>query len=187
PGGCPGGGARGRPGRFFLRRPPPPAAKPPPGAAATEMRWPELHAATRGLTFAVDQSYRDNRLRVISVAPRDPELLRATYVRAQGAYQRFLEGERVGVPPSRRPLNLGIVPAAVLPYLHRFPDTKRNATTRYEPVDATLYLADLPGFEREDLPGGLALHFCPVVASMSVARCQSLADGFEKTFRSSTQ
>jgi len=78
------------------------------------------------------------------------------------------------------------VPAAFLRDPQRFADTTPDASTRYEPREATLLVADLPGFEREDLPAGLALHLCPLVSALPAQRCQSLADGFDKAFRATS-
>src|SRR5262249_16308937 len=137
-------------------------AAPAPKAAAPADRWPEPHASTRALTFAVDKMYPEARVRVLSVARRDPDALAGVYVRARAAYLAFLrqrEPERTANP---RPLNLVIVPAAFLRDAARFADATPQAASRYEARDATLLLADLPGFEREDLPPGIALHLCPV-------------------------
>jgi serine/threonine-protein kinase len=151
--------------------------------ASNEPRWPEPHAAVHELHFAVDQKFPDARLRVMSVAQRNPEGLRDTYVRAHKAYEDFVQ-RSYHVSANRRPLNLVVAPAVFLRDAKRFAGATPDTSTWYEPREATLYLADLPGFEREDLPGGIALHLCPL--ALSAERCQATADAFEKVFRTSS-
>jgi hypothetical protein len=150
---------------------------------ATEPHWPEPHKATRDLKFAVDQQYPEARLRVMSVATRNPDTLRDIYVRAHKAYDDYVQ-RSYHVSANRRALNLVVVPAVFLRDAERFAGATPNTSTRYEPREATLYVADLPGFEREDMPGGIALHLCPL--ALSTAVCQSTADAFEQSFRASS-
>jgi predicted Ser/Thr protein kinase len=149
-------------------------------AGASEPRWPEPHAGTKDLHFAVDQSYPEARLRVMSVAQRNPDSLRDVYVRAHKAYEDYVQ-RSYHVSANRRPLNLVIAPAVFLRDNKRFPEATPDTSSRYEAREATLYLADLPGFEREDLPAGIAFHLCPL--ALSIERCRETADAFEQSFR----
>jgi hypothetical protein len=131
----------------------------------------------------VDKSYPEARLRVMSVAQRNPDSLRDVYVRAHKAYEDYVQ-RSYHVSANRRPLNLVVVPAVFLRDGERFAGATADTSTRYEAREATLYVADLPGFEREDLPGGIALHLCPL--ALSTERCQATADAFEQSFRAAS-
>jgi serine/threonine-protein kinase len=148
--------------------------------AVNEPRWPEPHVATHDLKFQVDQSYPDVHLRVMSVATRKPDTLRDVYVRVHKAYDDYVQ-KAYHVSANRRPLNLVIAPAVFIRDASRFVGATPETSTWYEAREATLYVADLPGFEREDMPGGIALHLCPL--ALTTKDCQSTADSFEQSFR----
>jgi serine/threonine-protein kinase len=152
------------------------------GAATTsaEPRWAEPHKSLRELEFAADHTYPEAKLRVLSVAPRNTDGLRELFMSVRDSYQGYLARESKGAA-SRRPLNLAVVPAVFLRDTNRFADATPKASIRYSALEATLFVADLPGFEREDLPVGIAWHLCP--STLSNKECQALADGFEKQFR----
>jgi hypothetical protein len=142
--------------------------------------WPPPHAHLRTLASAVDEKYPDVLLRVVSTTPRDPKPLRDQVVAARALYPEFLKAEGVKAEMVARPLNLAIVPQAFLNRADLWPDVKPGSDypTRYKAQDATLYIADTPGFESSDLTYGIGLHLCAPLP-LSDAQCADLADRFE--------
>jgi hypothetical protein len=134
------------------RSEPPDAATPP---APAEDDWPAPFLLPE-LTFAVDQRFEAERLRVLSVAPRPAAEIRDRFVAAQDRFFDLLERAGAGAV-TRQPLNVVIVPREVM--CDRRLDEKGAVRPGCEDSgmflrfrDRTAYLADLP----ERLPVNLA-------------------------------
>lgn len=119
---------------------------------------------------------------MVSVRERDADELAAFYQRARGAYGAFLREEGINLKVLVGPLNLVLVPQAVLNSKEHWSGVKPNVDypTRYLAPASTLYVRDDPSARKTDLPYGLALHFCARVAQLSNRRCLELAGAFEK-------
>jgi len=155
------------------------------GSGPRKSRWPPPHALARRLTLKVDRTYGPpDRLRVMSVIPLDPDQMLATYRKARTAYQAYLKSEGIDLAFVIGPLNLAIVEQEVLNSADHWPDVKPNTDypTRYQAMEATLYVRCGAGFQRTDLPYGLALHYCARIVRLSNDRCLELAEGFEHYF-----
>jgi serine/threonine protein kinase len=175
-------GAAGVAGVLLLRKPPPaPVVKKPPPAAPA---WPPPHALLRTVQTAVDEKFADLGVRIISTSARDPKPLADAVVHARAILPAFLKGEGVTAEVPMRPLNLAIVPQALLNRPDLWPDSKAGTDypSRYEMRDATLYVADVKGFETRELPGGLALHMLAPVKQLSNEQVYDLADRFERYY-----
>jgi predicted Ser/Thr protein kinase len=80
------------------------------------------------------------------------------------------------------PLNLAVVPQSILNAPDLWPgySIKPESTypSRYVDARRTLFIADTPGFERRELPYGVALHVLTPVAALSDADVADLAEKF---------
>jgi hypothetical protein len=146
--------------------------------------WPEPHAVARARTWKLDRRYADVQLRVLAPGEQDPEALREVYRRAQHAYRAYLSDEGMSFDFPIGPLNLAVVPQALLNDARLWPQTKPNVDypTRYLAPSATLYVHDGPNMAQTDLVFGLGLHFCALISQLSNDRCMELAEGFEARF-----
>ena len=159
--------------------------KPTQSKAAT---WLVPHAVA-GETLATDETFKADGVRVQSTEKRDPELVRDAYRNVLGDLRTFLATSEV--PAARAlaakfaapPLNLVIVPQALLDTPSLWPDFKLSANStyasRYLPAKRTLFVNDSPGFARHDLPYGVALHVLTPVQSLSNDDILQLAEKFE--------
>jgi hypothetical protein len=170
------------------RAPKPPAMKAVvvhPRAAADA--WP-APPTLPGLALAADQNFAPDLLRVQSAAPRDARALaslRDRYLAIRRALGEFLKTSTV--PEARAaaeapapPLNLVLVPQAILNQPALWPgfvvDPGNDYPSRYLAEKRTLFMADTRGFEREELPYGVALHvLAPRLADRD---CLALAEKF---------
>ncbi|MCK5798790.1 MAG: serine/threonine protein kinase [Deltaproteobacteria bacterium] len=143
--------------------------------------WPPLHRVAKKLHFRTDQRFPKLHLRLLSVAKRDAPTLAAYYAKARGAYTTFLRGEGIPFAVEVGPLNLFFVPQAVLNSKTHWSGIRPGVDypTRYLAPARTLYVQDGKGALDNDLPYGLALHFCARLAQLSNQRCLDLAGGFE--------
>jgi hypothetical protein len=121
------------------------------------------------------------------------------YADIEAALRRFLAEAELRSPPATaavralaakkpRPLNVVIVPQSLLNKPELWPDyvidPKSTYPSRYVPNRATLFVADTPGFERKELPYGVALHALAPVAELSNEDCLLLAEKFEAYYLS---
>jgi hypothetical protein len=89
------------------------------------------------------------------------------------------------------PLNLVIVPqkqlddAALWPGVPTNPDSTYGS--RYIDAKRTLFVNDTKGFERQDLPYGVALHVLYPVAALSSEEILRLAEKFEQDYNSKSR
>ncbi|MBK8482731.1 MAG: serine/threonine protein kinase [Proteobacteria bacterium] len=144
-----------------------------PARSAASVVWPPLHAVARGLRWSVDE--RKGDLHLLAQAPVDVAALEALCSGAHRAYVAFLRREGIDLPVPRRPLHLVLLPRAL------FAAHQSWSSPRYEAMSSTLYISTArPDFQRSDLPHGLALHYCAVLAQLSNERCLELAEGFER-------
>jgi len=170
---------------------PPPAITPPASGSKplhVAPRWPVPHSVA-GETVATDQTFKDDALRVQSVHARDADAVRAAYRDVLGALRDFLAAS--DLPAARTvaadfkapPLNLVIVPQATLDAPTLWPEYPLSADktypSRYVAPKRTLFVNDSAGFERRDLPYGVALHVLTPVAALSDADIVRLAEKFE--------
>jgi serine/threonine-protein kinase len=171
--------------------PPPPVAVAPSGttaAAPRPARWPVPHAVA-GQTLATDETFKDDGVRVQSVAKRDAAAVRDAYRDVLARFRVFAAGSTLAPMHALAadfhpaPLNLVIVPQAMLDTPALWPDFELSADrtypSRYVPTKRTLFVNDTGGFERRDLPYGVALHVLAPVAAISGADILRLAGKFE--------
>ena len=170
-------------------------APPPSGATAKPkpMTWPLPHAIA-GEVVATDEKFDGDGLRVQSTAKRDA-------VRVRDDYKQILTALRAWLPstdlaPARAvakefrvpPLNLVIVPQAQLDDGALWPGMPTNPGStygsRYVDAKRTLFVNDTKGFERRDLPYGVALHVLNPVAALSNEDILRLAEKFEQDYNS---
>jgi tRNA A-37 threonylcarbamoyl transferase component Bud32 len=158
----------GRGGGRRESRPRPAAAAPVAPAA-----WPEPHLVP-GLEFALDRRFDAERLRVLSVAPRDAEEVRDLALRAQRDFMASLSAHGVSGPVVAQPLTIVVVPQARMCDRRVYergqaPPGCESLPSWYRPLEKTLYLTDEPGF-------------APRLAfAVAVGMClHSRADGCEK-------
>jgi tRNA A-37 threonylcarbamoyl transferase component Bud32 len=119
-----------------------------------------------GLEFAVDRRFDADRLRVLSVAPRDAEEVRRVAVRAQRDFAASLRARGVSAHVEAQPLTIVMVPQARMCDGRVYergqaPADCESRTFWYRPLDRTLYLADEPGFAPHlafAVAGGMCLH-----------------------------
>jgi serine/threonine protein kinase len=159
--------------------------RPRPGPPA----WPAPHALLRTLPVQLDERFPDAAVRVIALEKRDPRPLAEHVARARALFPAFLKQEGIAAEVQLRPLNLAVVSPALLNRPDLWPDVKKGSefTTRYFPVDATLYVADAKGLEQNDLPYGLALHFCAPIQSLSNDQIDDLAERFARYYAAHTK
>lgn len=187
-------GAAGIGGWLLLHPRPSPIGPPEIAAAegphpAAAPAWPPPHAVLRQFTLAVDERFPEGAVRILSMSPRDSRSLHERVLTARKLFPSFLAEESIHPDPSEmaaRPLNLAIVPQSMMNRADLWPDFNLKAGTdypsRYSAISATLYVADATGFERRDLPYGLALHFCAPMKRLSNEQCLDLAEKFERYF-----
>jgi hypothetical protein len=152
------------------------------------MRWPLPHAVA-GETVATDETFKDDGLRVQSVKRRDAAAVRDAYRAILGELRAFLA--TADLAPARAlaadfrppPLNLAVVPQSILDAPALWPEYSLSADntypSRYVPSKRTLFVNDSSGFERRDLPYGVALHVLTPVAALSDSDIVHLSEKFE--------
>jgi len=130
-------------GHERARRAAPPPAQP--VRAAQGAGWPAPHLVP-GQSFAVDQRFDGDRLRVLSVEPRDAADVRSMALAAQRDFASSLAGDGVVGRVAPQPLNIVIVPQAAMCdgriyERGRPPAGCESAESWYRPREKTLYLA----------------------------------------------
>jgi eukaryotic-like serine/threonine-protein kinase len=162
------------------RRTPPPA----PASTARDPDWPAPHLIP-GLRFAVDQRFDGDRLRVMSVAPRDAAEVRSLVLAAQREFAASAAAGGVNGPVLPQPLTVVIVPQATLcdrriDERGRPPAGCESAGSWYRPREKTLYLAD----DESDLASRLAYAVAVGMCLHSdAAGCDEAARLFEPSER----
>ncbi|HWE28273.1 MAG TPA: serine/threonine-protein kinase [Polyangia bacterium] len=162
----------------------------------TKMTWPLPHSIA-GEVVATDERFESDGLRVQSTQQRDAAKVRGEYVQILASLRAWLP--TTDLPAARAlanefrvpPLNLVIVPQAQLDDGARWPDfpTNEGSTygSRYVDTKRTLFVNDTKGFERRDLPYGVALHVLTPVAALSNDDILRLAEKFEQHYTSKPQ
>ena len=169
-----------------------PTVSPSPVAAARP-RWPPPYALP-GLSLSVDQTFESDRLRVQSAAARDLTSIRQRYQEAMRLLHEFLAASSDGVArqvaarASSPPLTVTVVPQSVLNRPDLWPgfDIKPDKTygSRYSEPHRTLFVADVPGFERRELAYGVALNVLASESALSNDAYVTMADQFEAFYLS---
>jgi serine/threonine-protein kinase len=151
-----------------------PAARAAPAAPA----WPDAFLLP-DLALAVDRRYEADRLRVASVAARDPDELRAAFVAAQDRFVAMLEAAGVA-GAGRQPLNLVVVPRAVLCDRRIYEKGSSlarcaEATLFLRARDQTAYVADVADSLASDLAQAAAANVC---LHARAGACEAIFDRF---------
>jgi tRNA A-37 threonylcarbamoyl transferase component Bud32 len=162
-----------------------PATTPKPAA------WLVPHAVA-GETLAVDETFKADGVRVQSASRRDPAAVRDAYRGVLDELRAFLAASDIAAARtlaahfSAPPLNLVIVPQALIDTPSLWPEFKLSANStyasRYLPAKRTLFVNDSPGFVTHDLPYGVALHVLTPVQSLSNDDIYLLAEKFERDY-----
>jgi serine/threonine-protein kinase len=153
-------------------------------------QWLEPHTLP-DLKLVVDEKFETDGLRVEAASTRDAGALRDRYKTILAALREFMRGEKelqaiaeTGVAP----LTLVVVPQSVLEDARRWPGyvikPDMSYPSRYVDVRRTLFIADAPGFETQELPYGVAMHALVPVKSLSTERLLFLAEKFEAYYTS---
>jgi hypothetical protein len=159
-------------------------------SAATPAHFPVPHQVA-GVTVQVDRSFPADGLRIQSVLPRDTARLAAKVREISTALRLFLgratqAAARGAAGASIRPLNLVVVPESVLNKPELWPgyrlDAESTYPSRYVEAKSTLFVADTVGFERRELPYGVALHVLAPLRDLSNEECLALAEKFQAEF-----
>jgi serine/threonine protein kinase len=155
--------------------------------------WPAPHAVG-DIDIASDQTFAADGLRVQSAAKRELEPVHQAYVHLLPIVQRFFaESNRAPLVAAAKnwkapPLNIVIVPQAVLDDPKRWPDfhlsPENTYPSRYVAARNTLFVNDTPGFVARELPFGVALHEVSAVAGIPTRDCVPLAEKFEAYYNS---
>ena len=168
------------------------AALKPPGRPT----WP-LPAAIAGEIVATDEKFEADGLRVQSTEKRDAAKIRDDVHAILDELRVWLATS--DVPAARAlatdfhppPLNLVIVPQKMIDDGSLFPDLPTNEGStypyRYIEKKRTLFVNDTKGFERRDLPDGVALHVLTWVPALSNAEVLRLPEKFEQHYMSKTK
>ncbi len=153
-------------------------------AAAADAGPPPFPAAFRvsGLTYAAEQMFPDDGLRVLSVAPRDPAQVRGAYLDAVKRFAAFVRdrGYQEARPPS--PITLEIVPREVLcrPEIYTRSQPSGDCRDRdgwYRIHEKTLLLA-----AEGDLNHALAVNVARVMCLINrMGACGDVVNAFEKS------
>jgi len=143
--------------------------------------WPKPFQLS-GVTYAVDETYEADRVHVLSVAPMDPERVRAAVVNARARFVAFLRERGFSGEVQAQPLTVVLVPHEVLcdDRIYREPqkpEAKAPATCGedsawYRPHEKTLFVD--AGAER--LEASVAFNVALAVCLHSVPRI-ALCDG----------
>jgi hypothetical protein len=169
---------------------------PPSGKSQGKMSWPLPHSIA-GEIVATDEKFEADGLRVQSTEKRD-----ATKVRDQ--VRAILDDLRAWLGTSDvaaaralaadfhpLPLNLVIVPQKMIDDGSLFPDmpTSEGSTYPYRYIEKkrTLFVNDSKGFERADLPDGIALHVLTWVPALSNEQVLRLSEKFEQHYISKSK
>jgi tRNA A-37 threonylcarbamoyl transferase component Bud32 len=165
----------------------------PEAARPKEVLWPEPSLLVN-VALVEDRTFKSDGLRVQSTAKRELQTIRDDYVSLLSVLRQFFgESPRAALVDlaknwSPRPLNLVVVPQAMLDDPDRWPGypTSPDSTypSRYVPNKRTLFVNDTPGFITRDLPFGVALHVLSTVPSLSDADCVRIAEKFEGYYNS---
>ncbi len=145
--------------------------------------WPAPYAVP-GLPLTVDQTFEGERLRLQSAAARDVSSLRGRYQEVIRLLREFLalstlpSARQLAVRFAPPPLTVTVVPQSILNRPDLWPgfDIKPDKTypSRYVEPHRTLFVADVPGFERRDLAYGIALHVLAPERALSTDDCLDL-------------
>jgi len=132
----------------------------PPAAAA----WPEAHRVA-GDSYAVDERFEEDRLRVISIGPRDPKDVLAAVRRARRDFQAYLSSHGVKEAVAVPPLNVIILPPSRMCDARLYesgaaPAGCQSKVSQYRPREKTLYLADDADAIAANLPLAVATTMC---------------------------
>jgi hypothetical protein len=146
------------------------AAAPAPPVAPRPPRWPPPFVLS-DLAMAVDRTFAEEQLRVMAVAPLDPEVVRDAY---KAGYQQFVaflreRGLFDGHLPGQ-PMTVQVVPAEVLcqARIYKEPeqmDAKAPADcatreTWYRPREKTLFVTAEPRHLARNVGYGAAVAIC---------------------------
>jgi hypothetical protein len=160
------------------------------------MSWPLPHAIV-GEIVATDERFEADGLRVQSTEKRDANKVREE-VRAILAELRVWLAES-DVPAARAvaadfhppPLNLVLVPQKMIDDGSLFPElpTHEGSTYPYRYIDKkrTLFMNDTKGFDRQDLPDGIAWHVLYWVPSVTPDQLGQLAEKFGLHYRTKSK
>jgi serine/threonine-protein kinase len=156
--------------------------------------WPAPHTlpATK---LAVDELFKSDGLRVQSVGRRDATAVRDAYRDVLGKLGSFLSTNDAPAPASKvlaqrpaPPLNLVIVPQAMLDDQALWPDLKLTPGStyrqRYVAKSRTLFINDSSGWTQSELPYGVATHVLTPVAALSNDDIVRIAEKFEDAYSS---
>ena len=126
--------------------------------------WPEAHRVA-GDEYQVDERFEEDRLRVISVAKRDPKNVLAAVRQARRDFQTYLSAHGVARQVAALPLNVVIVPPermcdARLYESGAAPAGCQDKVSQYRPREKTLYLADDEDAMAANLPLAVATTMC---------------------------
>ena len=169
-----------------------PAPSPAPAALPRKPAFLEPRVLP-GVRLAVDKTYAAEGVRVQSSSQRDPAALRDAYRAVVGTLREFealseLPDVRKAAASQPAPLTIVVVPQAILDKQALWPDFPMKPDvsypSRYVPTRRTLFVADEPGFEKGELPYGVALHAFAPIASLSQEGILSLAEKFEAYYAS---
>jgi serine/threonine protein kinase len=181
-----------RPSTIDSKKPVKPVAK---AAERPAMSWPLPHSVV-GEIVATDEKFEADGLRVQSTQKRDAAKVRDDVRAILAELRAWLATS--DVPAARAlaadfhppPLNLVIVPQKLLDDGSLFPDMPNSPngyTYRYIEKKRTLFMNDSKGFERQDLPDGIALHVLTWVPALSTEEVLSLSEKFEQHYMSKSK
>jgi serine/threonine-protein kinase len=158
-----------------------------PGAAPS---WIDPHVVP-DVILIVDEKFDADGLRVQASTKRDPAALRDRYRAILASLREFMRGDgelAASAGATVAPLTVVVVPQPVLEDAKRWPGwvikTDMSYPSRYVAARRTLFIADVNGFERDELPYGVALHVLAPLGSLTNDRVLALAEKFEAYYTS---
>jgi tRNA A-37 threonylcarbamoyl transferase component Bud32 len=136
------------------------SAEGPPAAPA----WPAAHTIA-GDSYAVDERFEEDQLRVISIGERDPKDVLAAVRRARRDFQAYLASHGVERAVAAPPLNVVILPPSRMCDARLYesgaaPAGCQSRVSQYRPREKTLYLADDADAIAANLPLAVATSMC---------------------------
>ena len=140
------------------------AAAPAATASAPPADWPEAYRMA-GDSYAVDERFAEDRLRVISVARRDPKGVLAAVRDARRDFRAYLAARGVKAEIAAPPLNVVILPPARMCDARLYesgaaPAGCEGKVSQYRPREKTLFLADDEDAIAANLPLAVATTMC---------------------------
>lgn len=159
-----------------------PPASASPSEPAAGPAWPEAHRVA-GDEYQVDERFEEDRLRVISVARRDPKSVLAAVRQARRDFQTYLSAHGVKGEVAAPPLNVVILPPermcdARLYESGAAPAGCQDKVSQYRPREKTLYLADDEDAMAANLPLAVATTMC---LHSAVEPCDALVVPFAQS------